>query len=161
MQYKIVCDTPEATQQVAATIGTQVKGGELVAFSSDVGGGKTTFVKGLAKGMGVTGVVQSPTFTISFIHKAAHGRELHHFDFYRLTEPGIMRAELAESLYQPNAVVAIEWGDIVHDILPAHVIKVHIATSPKNETRLLTIDVPEKYHAINQALEQYRQGQFA
>lgn len=155
MQYKIVCDTPDATQQVAATIGGKVKGGELLAFSSDVGGGKTTFVKGLAKGMGVTSVVQSPTFTISFIHKAEHGRELHHFDFYRLTEPGIMRAELAESLHQPNAVVAIEWGDIVHDILPTHAIRVQIAVLPKGEARLLSIDVPEKYEPINQALQNY------
>lgn len=87
--------------------------------------------------MGVLEVVQSPTFMISIVHQADRGLELHHFDFYRLHEAGIMSAELSESLHQTNAVTAVEWGDIVNDILPAYRMSVHI-TVPTKETRVVS-----------------------
>src|ERR1700738_2881383 len=90
MTFNFTCTTATDTQALAKTIGAAVKGGDVFAFKSDIGGGKTTFVKGLAVGMGVTDVVQSPTFTISQIHQAKRGLELHHFDFYRLNDAGVM-----------------------------------------------------------------------
>ena len=150
-----VCVSAEDTQLLAAAIGRIVKGGEVFAFHSDLGGGKTTFVKGLAKGMGVKDVVQSPTFTLSQIHQAGRGLELHHFDFYRLTDAGIMRAELAESLAQPKAVVAIEWGDIVHDILPADVISVQLDVHD-DDSRVITITCPSKYEHLLLMLQNYQ-----
>lgn len=142
MTFNFVCDTTADTQALAKIIGAAVKGGDVFAFKSDIGGGKTTFVKGLAVGMGVTDVVQSPTFTISQIHKADRGLELHHFDFYRLNSAGVMAAELTESLAQSNAVVAIEWGDIVHDILPKDAITVTLQSADNDETRRISIAVP-------------------
>ena len=152
-----VCRTAEETKMLAAEIGRSVKGGEVFAFHSDLGGGKTTFVKGLAEGMGVKDVVQSPTFTLSQIHKAAHGLELHHFDFYRLNDAGVMRAELAESLTQPGAVVAIEWGEIVHDILPADVIDIKLAMQD-DDSRVISIGLPPKHHQLLKTLQNYKQN---
>jgi tRNA threonylcarbamoyladenosine biosynthesis protein TsaE len=143
------------TQAVAEIIGRTVKGGEVFELTSDLGGGKTTFTKGFARGMGITEVVQSPTFNISLIHTAPNGLELHHFDFYRLTEPGVMRAELAESLAQPNAVVVIEWGDIVHDILPQDRVTVNVSV-PEEERRIIKITCSQDY--IAKALYDYQQN---
>lgn len=154
--YKFLCNTKEDTQALGEYLGAAVKGGETFAFMSDLGGGKTTFVKGLARGMGVTNVVQSPSFTISLLHKAARGLELHHFDFYRLDEPGIMRAELGESLHQKNAVVALEWGDVVYDILPGDLIKVNL-TLASDEQRLITIGCPAIHQHLHVALGRYQQ----
>lgn len=157
--FTFACPAVDDTQALAAAIGGAVKGGDVIELSSDLGGGKTTFVKGLARGMGVQDVVQSPTFTISQIHRAGRGLELHHFDFYRLNEPGVMRAELAESLAQPNAVVAIEWGDIVHDILPESRLSAHLSV-PQGETRVITIKVSQEY--IAKVLYNYQhRGRFA
>lgn len=136
-QFQFACESLADTQRLAAAIGKAVKGGDVIEFTSDLGGGKTAFVKGLAKGMGVLEVVQSPTFMLSIIHQADRGLELHHFDFYRLHEAGIMSAELAESLQQTNAVTAVEWGDIVHDVLPAYRMSVNI-TVPTAETRIIS-----------------------
>lgn len=152
--FTFTCPTLADTQALAAIIGGVVKGGETIELLSDLGGGKTAFTKGLGKGMGVKDVVQSPTFALSQIHSADHNLELHHFDFYRLTEPGVMKAELAESLAQPNAVVAVEWGDIVHDILPKNRITVHLAASSSDETRIITIDCRQPH--IIAALQQYQ-----
>jgi tRNA threonylcarbamoyladenosine biosynthesis protein TsaE len=89
----------------------------VIELMSDLGGGKTTFVRGLARGIGSQDQVTSPTFTISHVYKGSE-LTLYHFDFYRLIEPGVMRDELAETLQDSQAVTVIEWGNIVHDVLP-------------------------------------------
>lgn len=157
MNLQFVCPKVEDTQALAKALGAACRGGEVIAFASDLGGGKTAFVKGLAVGMGVTDVVQSPTFTISQIHQAARGLELHHFDFYRLDDPGIMSAELSESLAQPNAVVAVEWGDIVQQIIPREHIAITLRIGPADE-RVIGLDVPDKYMDIVAALKKYQEA---
>lgn len=139
------CQTAEDTKKLAYKIGRLVRGGEVIELLSDLGGGKTTFVKGLARGMGIDSVVQSPTFALSQIYKAEQSRELHHFDFYRLSEPGIMAAELAETLSQKNAVTAIEWGEIVHNILPKDRISVSLSAADEGEGRRIKISCPQSH----------------
>lgn len=95
----------------------------VIELVGDVGAGKTTFTRGLAKGLGIQEVVTSPSFTISKRY-AFDGGELSHYDFYRLDNPGIMREEIAETLALPNSVVVVEWGQAVADLLPES--KVHI-----------------------------------
>lgn len=153
--FTFVAQTIAETQALAEVIGRVVKGGDVFELTSDLGGGKTTFTKGFARGMGITEVVQSPTFNISLIHKGANNLELHHFDFYRLTEAGVMRAELAESLEQPNAVVVIEWGDIVHDILPENRVTINLSV-PTEESRIITITCAQDH--IAEALYNYQQN---
>jgi len=97
----------------------------VIELRGDVGVGKTTFTQGLAAGLGVTDPITSPSFTISkryafpLPNNSAASGELIHYDFYRLNDPGIMRDELAEALLLSNAVVVIEWGGDVADLLPA------------------------------------------
>jgi tRNA threonylcarbamoyladenosine biosynthesis protein TsaE len=110
-------DSPETTEALAAAIGKRLKGGEVIELVSDLGGGKTAFVRGLARGLGSEDHVASPTFTISREYHADK-LTLYHFDFYRLHDPGIMAAELAEFIDDPGAVVAIEWSDVVRHVLP-------------------------------------------
>lgn len=101
----------------AERLGKRLRGGEVIELISDLGGGKTTFVRGLARGIGSQDQVTSPTFTINNVYQGAK-LTLYHFDFYRLSEPGVMRDELAEILQDPQAVTVIEWGEMVHDVLP-------------------------------------------
>jgi tRNA threonylcarbamoyladenosine biosynthesis protein TsaE len=157
MEYKFVCKTEDDTKHLASELGKAVKGGEVVEFHSDLGGGKTTFMKGFAVGMGVTDVVQSPTFSISQLHKAERGLELHHFDFYRLDDPGVVRASLTESLAQNDTVVAVEWGDNVHDVLGDEVISITISVQD-DDGRVITIKVPAKFEYLAQTLQNYQQN---
>ena len=90
----------------------------MIELVGDVGVGKTTLVQGLAKGLGVKEPVTSPSFTISKTYACADGKNLIHYDFYRLNEPGLMAEDLAENLKNPNNIVVIEWSDSVKDILP-------------------------------------------
>ncbi len=125
MTLQIESTSLEDTLKLAAKIGARLCGGEVIELISDLGGGKTVFVRGLAKGMGSDNQVASPTFTISREYKAGE-LELHHFDFYRLDVPGVIQNELEESINDPNVSVVIEWSKIVEDVLPRDRLTVEI-----------------------------------
>lgn len=90
----------------------------LIELVGDVGVGKTTFVRGLAKALGVKENITSPSFTISKAYACGNGKTLIHYDFYRLDDPGIMSEDLIENLNNKNNIVIIEWSDLIRDILP-------------------------------------------
>jgi len=130
----------EETLHLAEQIGRKLKGGEIIELISDLGGGKTAFVRGLAAGMGSTDTVRSPSFTISNKY-SADKLKLYHFDFYRLQEPGIMKDELAEILTDPSAVVALEWAGIIDDVLPTERLQITFKVTDENQ-RFISIKCP-------------------
>lgn len=119
MQPPVIINTESGaeTEYFGETIGRRLRGGEIIELASDLGGGKTTFVHGLARGAGSTDHVSSPTFTISKVYKTPR-LDIHHFDFYRLPEAGLMEHELHDLLDDPKIAIVIEWGDIVRHVLP-------------------------------------------
>lgn len=129
------------TEALAERIAKGLKGGETIELISDLGGGKTTFVRGLARGLGSDERVASPTFTVSKVYQAK-GKALHHFDFYRLTEAGMVAHELAEVVADPRDIVVVEWGDVVQDVLPENRITVRIQNKGEQE-RAITVRFPE------------------
>lgn len=123
-------------------VGSKLRGGEVIELVSDMGGGKTALVRGLAAGMGSKDAVHSPSFTLSNVYKS-DDLNLYHFDFHRLNDPGIMRDELAEILDDSKNVAAIEWAKIVEDVLPSDRLTIRI--KPIGETsRELIFEYPEK-----------------
>lgn len=115
---KIDLNNLENTMAFGRAVGECLRGGEVFELVGDVGAGKTSFTKGLGAGLAVEDDVQSPSFTLSRVYEARDGLQLHHYDFYRLAEPGILAHELAESLDSPEAVTVIEWAETVADVLP-------------------------------------------
>ena len=89
----------------------------VIELIGDVGAGKTTFVRGLAQGLGINEPLGSPSFTISRFYQGDKAT-LTHYDFYRLEDPGLMAEDLAESITDENNVTVIEWGQSIADILP-------------------------------------------
>lgn len=100
--------------QIAPLLQTKNLAIELVG---DVGAGKTTFVQGVARGLGFQGEVTSPSFTICKKYNLGN-TQLSHYDFYRLPDPGIMSSEIAEALTEPGSLVIVEWGASVSELLP-------------------------------------------
>ncbi|HET7320780.1 MAG TPA: tRNA (adenosine(37)-N6)-threonylcarbamoyltransferase complex ATPase subunit type 1 TsaE [Candidatus Saccharimonadales bacterium] len=138
---KIISTSALQTEQLGEQLGRKLRGGEAIELVSDLGGGKTTFVRGLARGVGSKDKVSSPSFTLSNEYQA-NKLTLHHFDFYRLREPGILRNELAEILEDPQAVTVVEWANIVEDVLPADKLTVHIRATGE-ESREIELSYPE------------------
>lgn len=132
MTWQIDSDSLEATEALGVSLGQRLRGHEVIELTSDLGGGKTALVRGLARGMGSQDTVASPSFTISRQYQAGP-LTLYHFDFYRLNDPGIMANELAELLTDPQAVIAVEWGQLIEDVLPAKRLRINITASGDNQ----------------------------
>ena len=126
-------------KEFGQTIGALLSGGEIIELIGDVGAGKTTFVKGLAVGLGIDENIQSPSFTINRVYEGRDDLILSHYDFYRLGDVGIMANELAEVISKENIVTVIEWAELVSDILPVDRLSIKI-TSPTEDSRQLVID---------------------
>lgn len=123
------------TDALAARIAEKLKGGEIILLNGNLGAGKTTFTKGLAKALGVDEVVTSPTFTFM---KEYHGRlDLYHFDMYRVEdEDELYELGLNEYLYM-RGVCVIEWNKF-KDI--KNYIRIDIHVCDDGETREFLID---------------------
>ena len=98
-------------------LGKSLKAPAVVELVGDVGTGKTTITKGIAKGLGILAEVTSPSFMISKTYDYENGR-LVHYDFYRLNDPGIMSEDLLENINDKNTITIVEWADSVSDVLP-------------------------------------------
>ena len=146
MTYQTKSTSSEDTSRIGEKLGAKCKGGEIFLLSSDLGGGKTTLSKGIAKGLGSQDVVSSPTFTVSNVYDAKNDIKVYHFDFYRLQEGGVVEQELRELTEDPKAVILIEWGDIIDESLPADMIKISIdRVSSGEDNRQVIVDIPDKY----------------
>ncbi len=130
----------EETERLGELIGSRLKGGEVLELNSDLGGGKTTFVRGLARGAGSTDRVSSPSFTISKVYQAGK-LEIHHFDFYRLESAGVVSHELAEVVQDPFCVTIVEWPGAVENVLPKDRVRIEFAKLA-NDSRMLQFMIP-------------------
>ena len=119
-------------KRLGEAIGRSVSGGEVLELVGDIGAGKTTLTKGIARALGINEPVQSPTFTISRVYNSPKGLRLAHYDFYRLSEAGIMGDEIREAM-DDNSVVVVEWAGAVDDNLPKDRLVVKITTISEEE----------------------------
>lgn len=108
----------------------------MIELVSDLGGGKTTFVQGLAEGFGYRGAVTSPTFTLSQIYPVTPSLELHHYDLYRLTEGGVLGEELLEDAGADHVVTVIEWPGLIEASLPDDRLLIEIELTADDERSL-------------------------
>ncbi len=138
IEMKVTITGESEMKAFGERIGRCFKGGECVELIGDIGAGKTTLTKGMAAGLKITETVQSPTFTINRTYDSPTGLRLSHYDFYRLSDAGIMADELAESLEDSHTVIAIEWGAVVNPVLPVDTLRITIE-SPDEFTRTLTL----------------------
>lgn len=129
------------TLKIGEEFGKQLKGGEVIELVGDIGAGKTTFVRGLAKGAQSQDHVSSPSFTISQVYKAPNF-DIHHFDFYRLSDPGIMKQDIDEAVHDNSNVSIVEWAEIIEDVLPEDRFVINLRFQ-EDESRSISITFPE------------------
>lgn len=113
------------TYEAGYKIGEAAKPADVFALTGDLGVGKTIFTKGLAKGLSIDEIVNSPTFTILQIYES--GRlPLYHFDVYRIADIEEMEEIGYEDCFYGNGVCLIEWAELIEDILPPNYKKITI-----------------------------------
>ena len=110
-----ISHSPAETQSLGESWGRTAERGLVIALSGGLGAGKTELVKGIARGLGATARVHSPTFTL--VNEYDGGRwRLFHLDLYRLETPGQIITAGLEEFFQPDGVTVIEWAERIHDL---------------------------------------------
>ena len=137
MEY--VSNAPAETEALGAALADRLKPGAVVAFSGDLGAGKTAFVRGMARGLGIPERVTSPTFTI--VNEYEGGRlPLFHFDMYRLSSSDELFDIGWEDYLVRGGVCAVEWSENVSDALEGDCIRVDIRRGAHDNQRLIRIE---------------------
>jgi len=121
MIREIITKSSIQTQELGEFLVKGLKGGGIVCLEGDLGGGKTTFVQGLARGLGISQRITSPTFVLMkrFAISDKRFTSLYHIDCYRMKNPReLLELGFKEILEDKNALVVIEWADRIRGILP-------------------------------------------
>ncbi|GAB3971443.1 tRNA (adenosine(37)-N6)-threonylcarbamoyltransferase complex ATPase subunit type 1 TsaE [Streptomyces sparsus] len=112
MHTRITVATPEQMQELGRQLAAELRPGDLVLLSGELGAGKTTLARGLGEGLGVRGAVTSPTFVIARVHPSlSGGPALVHVDAYRLSGGLDEMEDLDLDVSLPESVVVVEWGE--------------------------------------------------
>ena len=144
MENEVFVSHSEAeTERFAAEFAAKLPRGAVLALHGDLGAGKTVFARGLARGLGVTGAVSSPTYTIVQEYDLAGGGHLYHLDLYRISdERAALGFGVDEFLDDPRSITLLEWPERIAGLLPPETIHLHLAhRSPR--TRTIEIVAPE------------------
>ena len=129
------------TQALATRLAAEMPEGTVLCLHGDLGAGKTCFVQGLAKALGVRRPVGSPTFTL--INEYKGQRALAHIDLYRVRGAGdAFGLGLEDYLFHFRGIVAIEWAERVAELLPEECWHVRLAAGAGEESRKITVDRP-------------------
>ena len=138
MEY--LCRSEAETEALGARLAAVLSPGDVVAYRGGLGMGKTAFTRGLARGLGYSGRVTSPTFTI--VNEYEGGRlPLFHFDMYRLEDADSLFDIGWEDYLDRGGVCAVEWSENVREALPPDAVTVTIARCPENDGwRSITIE---------------------
>lgn len=122
------------TEQAGAELARTLPDGAVVALYGDLGAGKTAFVRGMARGMGISARVSSPTFTI--VNEYLGARELYHFDMYRLASSDELFDTGWEDYLRRGGVCAVEWSENVADAFEGDEITVRIEKLGDEERKI-------------------------
>ncbi len=121
----IETNSPEETFELGKRMGEACLPGQVYTLIGDLGVGKTVFTQGLAAGLGITGPVNSPTFTI--VQEYEQGRlPFYHFDVYRINDVEEMDEIGYEDYFYGQGVCMIEWANLIEEILPEHYTQITI-----------------------------------
>jgi tRNA threonylcarbamoyladenosine biosynthesis protein TsaE len=128
---EVKTSSPKETQKIAKALAKTLTGGEVIALFGDLGAGKTTFVQGLAKGLGIKRNITSPTYVFMRTYPfAKKGKEMtfYHIDLYRGEEKADFAALGLDEIFSPDSIVVLEWAERLENFLPKERINVKIET---------------------------------
>ena len=139
MEY--ISNSYEETQKIATDFAKTLKEGDVLCMYGDLGVGKTAFVQGLAKGLGIDEPITSPTFTI--VNEYSGTLPLYHFDVYRIADSDEMYEIGYEEYVYGDGVSVIEWPQLIDNILPEKRYDIEIAKDYDKGENYRTIEIKE------------------
>ncbi|HET9234494.1 MAG TPA: tRNA (adenosine(37)-N6)-threonylcarbamoyltransferase complex ATPase subunit type 1 TsaE [Candidatus Eisenbacteria bacterium] len=126
---------PDETEAIAAQMARALDAGDVLILTGELGAGKTTFVRGLAKGLGVAIGVKSPSFAIHLRYPGP--LPLHHLDLYRLGSSGDLAELGLEDVLEREGVTVIEWGERLGDWIPERAVRIRLEDRGASERQII------------------------
>ncbi|ANU24295.1 tRNA (adenosine(37)-N6)-threonylcarbamoyltransferase complex ATPase subunit type 1 TsaE [Planococcus donghaensis] len=144
MTYTKMLNSPEETENFAIHLAELLEPGDLLTLEGDLGAGKTTFTKGLAKGLGIQRMVNSPTFTIL---KQYSGRlDLNHFDVYRLENSD---EDIGfDEFFNSESISVVEWAKFIEEYLPKERLEITINRQSEQERKMTLNPIGRRYENL-------------
>jgi len=145
---EVLLKSVEETLRFGERLGKLLKAGDIIALTGELGSGKTTLVKGIARGMGVKDPrhVNSPSFVILKEHK---GRiPLYHFDVYRLDDPSSMDTVGYKDFFYGSGASVIEWANKIRELLPDEYLDMELTVTGEDSRRLVVEGRGRRYDQI-------------
>jgi len=143
MDLKIFTQNPSETKKIGQILARDIlrtQKAVVICLSGNLGGGKTTFIKGLARGLGIKKKILSPTFVIMRKFKV-HNKKFnffYHFDCYRIKSPGeLLNLGFKEIISDPKNIIVIEWADKIEEILPRNRITLNFRIIDHNKREIM------------------------
>ena len=134
----LVLQNEQETEALGRQLAEAAKPGQVIALTGDLGAGKTTLARAIARAIGICGPVTSPTFTI--LQEYDEGRlPLYHFDVYRIDDPSEMDELGYDEYFYGEGLCIVEWADKIDDLLPPSTIRIHIRYGTEEDQRICEI----------------------
>ena len=138
IKEEFLSNSEKETEKIAANFAKKLSGGEVIAYTGNLGAGKTCFTRGLARGLGFKGDVSSPTFAL--VNEYRGGRlDLFHFDMYRISGFEDLYSTGFFDYLSENGVIAVEWSENISGILDEKTIFIDIRQAKSQNSRIITI----------------------
>lgn len=139
---RITSKSEKETEEIAAKMAKKLRGGEIIALIGNLGTGKTVFVRGLAKGLGIKKQITSPSFVLMKIYRIGNLklkiRNFLHLDAYRLKDgKDLIDIGLLDWLGRKETITVIEWAEKIKKILPKKTIKIRFKMGKKKNERII------------------------
>jgi tRNA threonylcarbamoyladenosine biosynthesis protein TsaE len=145
-EVELETDSAAETSALGERLGRHLSPGDVVALVGELGTGKTCLAQGLARGLGVTGSLTSPTFILINQYPLPNGTVLYHVDAYRLSDPVAEGRDLGlEELLRGDGICLVEWGDRVSDLIPAEHLRICLEHIGENRRRIRLIAYGGRY----------------
>ncbi|MDI3508482.1 MAG: tRNA threonylcarbamoyladenosine biosynthesis protein TsaE [Clostridiales bacterium] len=151
---RFITKCAKETFALGKRIGQLLYEGDIIALDGDLGSGKTQMVKGIARGLGITDEITSPTYTIMSQH---NGRlPLYHFDVYRLEDPEQLYDIGYEEYFFDKGITVIEWSEKIRGLLPAQYMHIRILYGTDENQRIIDVEaIGPRYVEILKGLNEY------
>src|SRR3989304_2193020 len=135
-----ITSSPTETKKWAKALAKATAPPKVLALYGGLGAGKTTFIQGLAKGLGIRGRVLSPTFIFIRPYKLSKGYKFYHVDLYRMiSEKDAKSIGLTEILQDKNAIVAVEWPEKIENLLPKGTVKIKLEALSETKRQISVV----------------------
>ncbi|HCW80555.1 MAG TPA: tRNA (adenosine(37)-N6)-threonylcarbamoyltransferase complex ATPase subunit type 1 TsaE [Ruminococcaceae bacterium] len=135
---KFITESPSETEAVGENLSTKLKPGSVVALFGGMGAGKTAFTRGIARGLGITGGVSSPTFAL--VHEYKGRIPLYHFDMYRVNNWDDLYSTGFFDYLDSGGIIVVEWSENIENALPENTIHIMIKHGKAENERIISID---------------------